>query len=272
MKCAWQEFLRVLPPNIRNEVDKYQDSLWEVRMRLMFPAELVSAGGSQWMSQIIKREDIQYALNCGSRYSPWAASTIREGFLTIAGGHRIGICGEAVVQNGTITGLKEPSSLCIRIARDFPGIGDGIPICGSVLIIGSPGAGKTTLLRDVIRSRSKSQPVCVVDERGEIFPDTVFQPGIRTDVLRFCPKGEGISMALRTMGPRTIAVDEITAESDCKALVQCGWCGVSLLATAHASSREELFSRTVYQPLIQRRLFDWLVILGQDKSWKMERM
>lgn len=275
MKCAWQEFLRVIPTELRSEVDRLgRGGLWELRLRIGMPPELVGPWGSKWLMEITKKSDIQYVINGASQYSPWAAKTVTQGYLTTSGGHRIGLCGQAVMQNGSVLSLKEPSSLCIRVARDHPGIAKGIPDQGSVLIIGRPGAGKTTLLRDLIRMRSQNgtQAISVVDERGELFPVGAFDPGSRTDILHGCPKPAGIGMLLRTMSPGAIAVDEITADDDCDALLQSGWCGVELLATAHAANREELNRRPIYQKLIKNRLFDWLVILQQDKSWRLERM
>ncbi len=275
MKCAWQDLLSVLPPGYRGEVnDQGKMGLWELRMRAGYPPELVGAWGSAWLSDTATSQDIRYVVNAASKYSPWAARTISQGYLTTPGGHRIGICGKGVTNDNELITIKESTSLCIRVARDHPGVAKGLPEQGSVLIIGKPGAGKTTLLRDLIRQRSEQghSAISVVDERGELFPEGIFDPGKRTDVLSGCSKAKGIEMLLRTMGPGTIAVDEITSDRDCDALLHGGWCGVSLLATAHASGKEELHRRPVYEKLISYRLFDWLVILQQDKSWILERM
>ena len=172
-----------------------------------------------------------------------------------------------------VRGIRNLSSLCIRVARDFPGIAArAAGIKGNILVIGSPGSGKTTLLRDLIRQISDSgQTVTVVDERGELFP-TGFEQGRRTDVLTGCSKAQGLDMALRTMGPSCIAVDEITAQSDCQALQECGWCGVRLLATAHASDLNDLKSRPVYRPLLESCIFENVLVLQRDKTWHTERM
>ena len=275
MKCAWQELLNVLPPEYRADVDRLgKGNLWELRLRSGHSPEFVGPWGSKWMTVPVKSQDIRYVVNAASRYSPWAAGSIAHGYLTTAGGHRIGFCGDTVMAENEAVTIKNPTSLCIRVARDHPGIAGGLPATGSLLIIGPPGAGKTTLLRDLVRHRSEAGPgaVAVVDERRELFPEGVFDTGPRTDVLTGCPKSQAVEMVLRTMGPRTIAVDEITAEADCEALIRSGWCGVELLATAHGKDREELFHRPVYRKLVEYRLFDWLVILQEDKSWKVERM
>lgn len=277
MKCAWAELLAILPQWLRPQVDQVgRDELQELRLRINYPPELVCSRDIKQLSGTVTVTDLHFVINTASGYSPWSADTISQGYLTPPGGHRIGVCGEAVIHQGHMTGIRTPSSLCIRVAKDFPGIGSAIGrLTGSVLIIGRPGSGKTTLLRDLIRIRSQERPesIAVVDERREVFPQASgFSPGPRTDVLHGCSKEEGIDILLRTMGPGTIAVDEITCEKDCTALMKAGWCGVDLLATAHASSRKELYARPVYQPLVKSRLFDHLVILHEDKSCTSERM
>jgi stage III sporulation protein AA len=112
-----------------------------------------------------------------------------------------------------------------------------------------------------------------VDERGELFPDsTQFDPGPRTDVLFGCDKPTGIEMVLKTMGPGCIAVDEVTSERDCAALMQAGWCGVRLLATAHAASVADLKGKQIYRELIKTGLFEFVFVMQKDKSWNMERL
>lgn len=273
MKCAWKELLAILPPRLRSEVDNLgKINGQNLRLRINAPPELVCRDGSWWLSGFVSREDLDFVINAASRYSPWAASTISKGYITAKGGHRIGICGTAVIKNGEITGIRDVTSLCIRIARDFPGIAQVLARkTGSMLILGAPGWGKTTLLRDLIRQKSDSgTQICVVDEREELFPGG-FPPGDRTQVLTGCPKEQGIDMLLRTMEPQIIALDEITAEDDCRALIRAAWCGVELIATAHAASLEDFLHREIYGPLVRQNLFDHIVILHPDKSWHLER-
>ena len=274
MNCAWDALLSVLPPKIRREVENHRETLEEVRLRLGQKVELISEGKSHFLNIAATREDLIFPVNTASRYSPWAATTAAKGYITAAGGHRIGICGDCVVQNGQVSAIRHATSLCIRIARAFPGIGDTAPTTGSLLILGPPGAGKTTLLRDLIRLRSiKGKCVAVVDERGELFPlGNLFETGPRTDILTGCSKQQGIEVALRTMGPACIAVDEITSEMDCAALLTAGWCGVELLATAHAADCRDLRRRPVYRPLAESGLFSKALVLSRDKSWHLERM
>lgn len=273
MRCAWKELLDILPKWMITDVDALgRSSLQELRLRLDAPPELVSCDSVQRLGRQVSSEDLSYCVNAASRYSPWAAATIAQGFLTVSGGHRIGLCGEAVLKNKEITGIRKVTSLCIRVARDFPGIGScAAGLRGSMLILGAPGRGKTTLLRDIARQISEKSTVAVVDERGEIFPSG-FVRGDRMDVLTGVPKAGGVEMVLRTMGPEWIAVDEITAEEDCRSLLQAQGCGVRLLATAHAGSLDEFRVRPIYKALLDNHVFDYLLILHSDKSYGTERI
>ena len=271
MICAWQELLGVLPPWLRPEVDKFgKTEAQEIRLRLGHVTEIVAWPESIWLKGLIRKEDLTFCMNAASRYSPWSAQTSGQGYLTAPGGHRIGICGEAVMKDGRMDTVRRITSLCIRVARDFPDIGEEASFLpGSILIIGPPGCGKTTLLRDLVRCLSTRQFVSVVDERGELFPE-LFIRGTRLDVLQGCPKQTGIEIVLRTMGPDCIAVDEITEQADCDALLRAGWCGVRLIATAHAGSLRELMMRPLYQPLLRSGIFDHILVMSRDKSWKEE--
>ena len=272
MICAWKELLSVLPPDIRQDVDQngYQE-LQEIRLRFHLPAELVLVSHNRWLTRIITPEDLSFVINAASRFSPWAAETISRGFLTAPGGHRIGVCGEAVCKNGKMDGIRQVTSVCIRVAKDYSQIVDLSHIHGSVLILGAPGWGKTTLLRDLIRQLSENSMVCVVDERKELFPQT-FQTGKQTDILSGCSKAEGLTCLLRAMRPDYLAVDEITEEQDCLAMIQAANCGVRLAATAHASSWKDYLGRSIYRPLISENIFQTILILNKDKSYTVERM
>lgn len=273
MRCAWKELLGILPPGIRAEVDEIgKESLQELRLRINAPPELVLSDRKHRLDGTVTREDIQYLVNTATRYSPWTAASSAQGYITVPGGHRIGLCGEAVCKNGEVTGIRTVRSVCIRVARDFPGIGAAAAkLETSILILGPPGSGKTTLLRDLVRQISRKREVCVVDERSEIFPEG-FEQGQFLDVLTGAPRSRGIEMVLRTMGPEYIAVDEITSEEDCGALLGAAHCGVRLLATAHAGSLEDFSRRKTYRRLREESVFQTLLILGKDKLFTVERM
>ena len=280
MKCAWEAYINLLPHWMRQEVDKQgREDLQELHLRIGLEPELIFQHGGRMLPRKITKEDIGFVINVASEYSTWAVKSIAQGFLTAQGGHRIGVCGMSTVFDGTMTGISLPTSLCIRVARDFENIAqEAINIPNSILIIGPPGSGKTTLLRDLIRSKSNARQgsIAVVDERQELFPlfkgQPCFSAGIRTDIMSGCPKAEGIEAVLRSMNPTWIAVDEITAKADCEALLHAGWCGVNLMATAHAGSLFELKTRPIYQSLMNYKLFSTVLILRRDKSWKMERI
>lgn len=278
MNCAWKAYLNLLPVGLRSPVEKIgNETLTEVRLRCGQRPELVTDNGSIRLNTLVTREDLKFTVNIASQYSAWSSGTAAYGYITAAGGHRIGLCGQAVTDQKGMSGIREPTSLCIRLAKDVEGFaGPAAHLQGSILIIGRPGCGKTTFLRDLIRQKSLEQHVAVADERQELFPISAgtycFDTGIGTDILSGCRKAEGVLMLIRCMNPNYVAVDEITEQEDCVSLLQAGWCGVSLLATAHAGSKEELYSRPVYKPLLEKKLFDHLVILHPDRSFRIERM
>ena len=273
MNCAWKELLAILPPRWRGEMDRLgRENAQNIRLRIHAPPELCCADKTHWLRDTVSREDLNYIINTASRYSPWASTSVSSGYLTAQGGHRIGICGEAVIKNGVFSTFREVSSLCIRVARDIPCVSKDLKkLNGSILILGAPGWGKTTLLRDLIRQKAKDGiHICVVDQREELFPTGI--PRENTlDVLLGCEKAKGIEMALRTMEPQIIAMDEITAEEDCKALLTGAWCGVRLIATAHAASLTDYLHREVYSPLVKQNIFEHIIVLRSDKSWSLER-
>ena len=280
MKCAWQAYLNLLPHWMRQDVDQYgKETLLELHMRMGLQPEICLKTGIQKLNRHISKEDISFVVNAASEYSPWAAKTLAKGYLTAQGGHRIGVCGVATVADGAMRGITQPTSLCLRVARDIDGISPksaDVPV--SLLIIGPPGSGKTTLLRDLIRTKSNAEQgnIAVVDEREELFPlykgQACFSAGEHTDILSGCSKAEGIEAVLRSMNPHWIAVDEITDKSDCDALLQAGWCGVNLMATAHAGSLQDFLTRPIYKPLVECKLFTTIIVLQRDKSWKKERL
>ena len=280
MSITVEPLIHVLPLWLRSEISQeVLLRLLEFRLRIGRKAELVTTDGSQWLNWIVGEDDLRFCVNMASKYSPWTVNSIYDGYITIEGGHRIGIAGNWVIDDSGRRSIRKITSLCIRVSKDFQNTsGDLYQLQGSILIVGPPGSGKTTLLRDLIRriSNCNRKAICVIDERKELFPmngnQMCYSVGDRTDVLSGCPKSKGIQMAIRCMGARIIAIDEITAAEDCAALIEAGWCGVDILATAHASGIEDMYKRPVYKPLLESKLFQGFVVMNDDKSWHLERI
>ena len=238
-----RQALRICPPGLRQAIDRLPDAgaMEELRLRCGQPPACRIAGKERALPLApVTPELLRGILEQATQRSAYAMQEMtRCGFVTLPGGHRLGICGTAVVQNGTITALREPSSLNLRIARQPDGIADRLRDAlwarpQSVLLCGAPGSGKTTLLRNLIRQLS--------DRFG-----------------------------WRTMNPEWIAVDEITAEADIAAIRRASYCGVRFLATAHAADRRELESRPLYRALLQDGFFRMAAFLLPDRSVRIER-
>ena len=276
MNCRLDGLLGILPVWIRQVLQEGDmNAVQEVRLRVGQPLRICTGFHTNNLGvRKVQKEDLDHCINMASRYSPWSVQSLSQGYLTAVGGHRIGICGQIQTEHGLPKGYAEVSSLCIRIARDIPEAARHLGgKRGSILLIGPPGSGKTTLLRDLIRQKAnRGANVCVLDQRGELFPQGEFLENASVDVLWNCPKAQAIEIGLRVMRPDYIALDEITGVDDCKALMEAGGCGVELLATAHARSLEDLYHRPIYKALVERKLFHWVVILQPDKSFRAERM
>jgi len=207
---------------------------------------------------------------CGHSLYAYDAE-IRNGYITIAGGHRVGICGRATMENGQVKTVKHVSGLTIRIAKQIMGAADAIfPLIlkerpHNVIFASPPGCGKTTMLRDAVRRLSLAGfNVAVVDERSEIAGSYMGiaqnDLGPRTDVLDAVPKAAGMMMALRSLSPDVIAVDEIGGTDDIAAIASMAASGVAVLCSLHARSAADLH-RTTLEPLINNKLIDRYIFL-----------
>lgn len=256
----------------------------EIRLRVGQPMEVLLPQGVVILASAVKQTDLENLCNQATDFSRYGAvETLRQGYVSVAGGFRIGFCGTGVVRDGEICNLKNFSSAVVRIARERKGI--GTMICPqlvdsgraySTLILSPPGGGKTTLLRDIVREFSYGfhgmppQRVMLVDERGEVAGTHLGVPqldvGSHTDVLDGCPKDQGMVMGLRTMNPQILAVDEITKSSDLQAMIQASHCGVSLLATLHGGSVSDLSKKPLYRKVLESGVFQRLVVISSGVS------
>lgn len=289
------EFIKIFSMKIRNILQKADinlEKLQEIRLRAGKPLLLTAEGREYFVTEAgklteeenrgwrVSKREISETMEYIANYSMYAyEDEVRQGFLTISGGHRVGIAGKAVMDGGRIRSIKHISFLNIRVSHEVKGCADpvlpylvkGDEICHT-LLLSPPGCGKTTLLRDIIRQISDGGPHCrgrtvgVVDERSEIGGAYLGIPqndlGIRTDLLDCCPKAEGMMLMIRSMAPRVLAVDEIGGAADIAAVESAVNCGCRILATAHGYGIDDIRRRPLFQELIEKRLFERYVILG----------
>lgn len=237
--------------------------------------------------ELITKEDLERTVQILSQNSLYAwDEEFRNGYITIPGGHRIGIVGRAVLENGQLKTLKDISGINYRIGRQILGCANAVlpflikqnqQVCHT-LIISPPQCGKTTLLRDIVRQLSNGIPalhfsgvnVGLVDERSEIAGmyqgEPQFQIGQRTDVLDACPKAQGMMMLIRSMSPRVLATDEVGKNEDLEAMYQALQAGVTVITTVHGNSMEEIKERPNLQALLNWRFFDRMLILSRRQG------
>lgn len=293
----WEQAAAVLPGPLRDGLralgEDRLERAEEFRLRRGFPMTVLLPEGEREtdgppVGEDELRQVVENATQCSAHT---ALDRVRQGFVTLRGGHRIGLCGSVTKKDGRIVTLRELSSLSIRVARSVPGLAkpllpelteDGRFL--STLILAPPGAGKTTLLRDLVRVLSDGEGcpphrVSVADERGEIAALWRGEPqlyvGRHTDVLDGCSKSEGLSILIRGMDPQVAAADELGGSEDVRAAEEAAGCGVAVLATAHGAGLEDLRRRPACRELLELGAFRRLVVLerrGAVRSVRVEAL
>lgn len=272
------------------------EGIEEIRLRADKPL-MISKGGQDYFINniggltlsyaepaIVTRQDIEKTLQLMCSYSIYAIEEeLKQGFITLSGGHRVGLSGRGVIEGSKIKTLKNISGMNIRIAREVKGCGsklvnmlfkDGLK---HTLIASPPGCGKTTLLRDIIRILSwgeenmqRGYKVGVVDERSEIAGCYMGVPqrdvGIRTDVLDACPKVQGMMMLLRSMSPEIIAVDEIGSLEDAETIENAINSGVKVIATVHGKDIKDIMEKPGIKKIMEKKSFERVVLLSRKNG------
>lgn len=301
MKMSW---LELFPEPIKSLLEQLPssilDRLEEIRIREGRPLEVNASGEHHFLTPGGKltyrveesykpaREDTHRLLDRISNHSLYTMEEeLRRGFITIPGGHRIGLAGRTVLSGGKVEHLRDISGFNVRIAKEIRGAADEIlphlldrkeKRMKHTLIISPPQQGKTTLIRDLARQISSGiygnshvkcsgMKVGIIDERSEIAGSIrgvpSFDVGPRTDVMDGCPKAEGMMMMIRSMSPEVLLVDEIGRPEDAEAITEALHAGISVIATAHGFSVDDLSQRPAMANLMVNQLFEVYVILNR---------
>lgn len=288
---TWQESLSFfggcMPKQIgRALMEQPEGQVREIRLRAGENAQLMTAKGMESCAGKLSQQQVNQTAEALCEHALYArAEEQRQGFVTLRGGHRMGLCGRVIAQGQSIRALREISSLCIRVAgqwrgaadRLMPYLTDGQGRVYSTLIVGLPGMGKTTLLRDACRGLSEQGiHMGVADERSEIAAMcgglAQLNVGPNTDVLDGCPKEQGLRWLLRSMSPMALVTDELGGAMDAQAVADAVKSGVAVLATLHGRSLEEALNRGSLYHLAQSRIFDRYVLLDEKEVGQIQEI
>jgi stage III sporulation protein AA len=282
-----ESVLALLPKKIQNQLLRVPPEILlkseELRIRVGRPLEIILDGEPHFIPYEVSTQDAEQLLSHLSQFSLYTLEEeLKRGYITIAGGHRVGLAGKVILEKGAVKAIRDISSFNIRIARQKIGVAESfIPYLYNetwqhTLIIGAPQTGKTTILRDIARIMStgneplkiKAQKVGIVDERSEIagcvhgVPQLKF--GNRVDILDGCPKAEGMMMMIRSMSPDVLVVDEIGRSEDSIAVLDAVNAGIKLICSTHGHTFTDIKKRPFIADLLSQNIFERFIEIKRD--------
>ena len=284
----YDEIYKILPGTIGNSIKQFlmEDKIQEIRIKVGKPIILNLAFEEKVLDYIPTREDLRHLITKISNYSLYAfEEEIKQGYITLKGGHIVGLAGECVMSKGEVRTIKNISSLNIRICKEVIGASNKVmrlitenDRVYNTLIVSPPKCGKTTILRDIAKNLSngmyqislKGKKVTIVDERSEIAACYNGIPqmnvGIRTDILDNCLKKSGMIMAIRSLSPEVLICDEIGTEGDLEALNMAFNSGVNIIVTVHGYDINDIYNREVFKELIDNCVLERIIVLSNRRG------
>ena len=290
-----EEILSYFGENIKRYIEKeiiYKQDIEEIRLRTNKPIIIKDSNGNTILDHIVTIQELLETFQKICEHSIYSyQKQICEGFITIKGGHRVGITGSCVIEDGKIININYISSLNFRIAREKKDVSNKIlkyiihdDEIANTLIVSKPGCGKTTILRDLVRKIStdieelnfKGKTCGIVDERGEIAAMYKGVPqndiGILSDVISNSSKSQGMRMLIRSMAPEVIVCDEIGSKEDVETINYAMCCGVKGIFTAHGNTFEEILLNEEIKKLINKNIIETIIILGDKKRGEIKKV
>lgn len=284
----YDEIKKVLPSNMYNLIEEYlnTDDVQEIRIKVEKPIIVSSFSNERIIEYKPNKEEVKSILVRISNFSLYAyEEEIKQGYITLKGGHRVGLAGECIMEKGEVKTIKNISSLNIRICREVKGCSRELIKYISknnrvynTLIVSPPKCGKTTILRDIARNISNGlysvnldgKKTAIIDERSELAACFNGVPqmdiGIRTDVLDACDKSQGMIMAIRSLSPEVLICDEIGSSEDVEALNMALSSGVNIVVTLHGYDLNDILNRNVFRRLVENNILEKIVILSNKKG------